>query len=229
MMNWKEFSRTCGHDVEMRERRQAAATKQWWDNWVRKNVAMSHDHVARTLNGVQTILPDEKELIWKAILCRMSVSIIENKTWYRSRKSCSGMFVRPITYYPYRALAYDMAYCSGLCNNDQLNRTVAWGKRLFPEEGLLQPDCSGSFWHRLFAEMPPYSAEDVLHVEPDSSVTRKIAPGEEYQRIDQLRWGIFYLFVIEAHFAGIDQVVPYLNTRLQWFEQNWKRLCGTKA
>ena len=104
MMNWKEFSRTCGYDVEMRERRQAAAAKQWWDSWVRQHVAMSRDYVSRTLTGVQTILPDEKELIWKAILCRMSVSLIENKTWDRSRKSCSGMFVRPITYYPFRAL-----------------------------------------------------------------------------------------------------------------------------
>ena len=129
------------------EQRKAAHEKQeaWW-----QEAAATARWAAQTITeSAAELLPeckDAKALAWKAILCQVSAGLIESGLWNGTWGDKAEQAVSGRIFYPYRALANDLADSSGISNSAAIEKAVRTRTPLFQAEGQLSDKVCGEFW-----------------------------------------------------------------------------------
>ena len=229
---WRDwYLTTFGHDIEMEERRQAARTAAGWKAWLDETGGVLHAAAGSFLRAAGVLLPGEKDaerLAWQAFLCQVTAGLIEGGRWNARQSTNVGMFVGSQTFYPYRALAYDLAELSGLCSGNELENAVLAGTPLFLEGGGLTAERCGTFWQKVIARLPPYCGEEEPSM-AEGEVTLSYAPDTPWELRNGIEHLASSLFPAAAFFAwAADGEMDRRNTRLlKAFAAHWRALRGT--
>ena len=143
------------------EQRKAARERQnaWW-----KNAAVTTRSAALTFVEAVTRLlptyPESKSFAWQVVLCQVSTGLIEGGLWNGTWDDEVDDSVIGRIFYPYRALANDLADFSGISSSDAMEKAVRSKKPLFQSEGQLTDKVCGKFWELMIAQLPPYGKEE---------------------------------------------------------------------
>ena len=160
------------------EHRKAVREKQeaWW-----QEAAATARWAARTITeSAAELLPgrkDAKSLAWKAILCQVSTGLIESGLWNGTWGDKAEQAVSGRIFYPYRALANDLADFSDISSSDAMEKAVRSKKPLFQPEGQLTDKVCGEFWKLMIAQLPPYDKEEPSMQDGDLYMNRGFGAG----------------------------------------------------
>ena len=160
------------------EQRKAAREKQeaWW-----QEAATTARWAAQTITeSAAELLPgrkDAKALAWKAILCQVSAGLIESGLWNGAWGDKAEQAVSGRIFYPYRALANDLADSSGISNSATIEKAVRTRTPLFQPEGQLTDKVCGEFWELLIEQLPPYDKEEPSMQDGDLYMNRSFGVG----------------------------------------------------
>lgn len=209
------------------EQRKAAREKQeaWW-----QEAAATARWAAQTITeSAAELLPgqkDAKALTWKAILCQVSAGLIESGLWNGAWGDKAEQAVSGRIFYPYRALANDLAGSSGISNSATIERAVRTRTPLFQPEGLLTDKVCGKFWELLIEQLPPYDKEEPSMQGGDLYMNRGSSVGNSAEHaIEKI---LRSLLPLASLFAG-DEGDTRDNRYLGYFTTHWKRLRGEKV
>ena len=209
------------------EQRKAAREKQeaWW-----QEAAATARWAAQTITeSAAELLPgrkDAKSLAWKAILCQVSTGLIEGGLWNGTWGDKAEQPVSGRIFYPYRALANDLADISGISNSATIEKAVRTRKPLFQPEGQLTDKVCGEFWELLIAQLPPYDKEEPSMQDGDLYMNRGFGAGNSAEHaIEKI---LCSLLPLASLFAG-DEGDTRDNRYLGYFTTHWKRLRGEKV
>ena len=209
------------------EQRKAARERQdaWW-----QEAAATARWAAQTITeSAAELLPgrkDAKSLAWKAILCQVSTGLIESGLWNGTWGDKAEQSVSGRIFYPYRALANDLADLSGISNSATIEQAVRTRKALFQLEGQLTDKVCGEFWELLIGQLPPYDKEDPSMQDGDLYTNRGFGAGNSAEHaIEKI---LCSLLPLASLFAG-DEGDTRDNRYLGYFTEHWKRLRGEKV
>ncbi len=208
------------------EQRRAVREKQeaWWQEaaatarWATQTITES---AADLLPGQK----DAKSLAWKAILCQVSAGLIESGLWNGTWGDKAEQAVSGRIFYPYRALANDLADSSGISNSATIEKAVRTRTPLFQAEGQLTDKVCGEFWELLIEQLPPYGKEEPSMQDGDLYMNRGFGVGNAAEHtIEKI---LCSLLPLASLFAG-DEGDTRDNRYLGYFTTHWKRLRGEK-
>ena len=209
------------------EQRRAVREKQeaWW-----QEAAATARWAAQTITeSAAELLPgrkDAKSLAWKAILCQVSAGLIESGLWNGTWGDKAEQAVSGRIFYPYRALANDLADISGISNSATIEKAVRTRKPLFQPEGQLTDKVCGEFWELLIGQLPPYDKEEPSMQDGDLYTNRGFGVGNAAEHaIEKI---LCSLLPLASLFAG-DEGDTRDNRYLGYFTTHWKRLRGEKV
>lgn len=209
------------------EQRKAAHEKQeaWW-----QEAAATARWAAQTITeSAAELLPeckDAKALAWKAILCQVSAGLIESGLWNGTWGDKAEQAVSGRIFYPYRALANDLADSSGISNSATIEKAVRTRTPLFQAEGQLSDKVCGEFWELMIEQLPPYDKEEPSMQDGDLYMNRGFGVGNSAERaIEKI---LRNLLPLASLFAG-DEGTTRDNRYLGYFTTHWKRLRGEKV
>ena len=209
------------------EQRKAVREKQeaWWQEaaatawWAAQTITES---AAELLPGRK----DAKSIAWKAILCQVSTGLIESGLWNGTWGDKAEQSVSGRIFYPYRALANDLADLSGISNSATIEKAVRTRTPLFQPEGRLTDKVCGEFWELLIGQLPPYDKEEPSMQDGDLYMNRGFGVGNSAEHaIEKI---LCSLLPLAALFAG-DEGDTRDNRYLGYFTAHWKRLRGEKV
>ncbi len=225
--NW--YFATFGHDIEMWERRTIARAEEDWSDWLNGAVQVTRHAAELFVGAACAMLPgrDSEQLAWQAFLCQVSAALAEGDQWNVRQSTNTGVCVGSRIFYPYRALAGDLADCSGVCSRRDLERAVNRRRLLFPEAGELTADRCGSFWQQVIAQLPPYNGETEPAVH-GGEISLAYAPGFSGKKQEILSDMLTGLFLVSAFFAGAGEPdADRHGTRLlRCFTARWQAMQG---
>lgn len=209
------------------EQRKAAREKQ--EAW-RQEAAATARWAAQTITeSAAELLPgrkDAKALAWKAILCQVSAGLIESGLWNGAWGDKPEQAVSGRIFYPYRALANDLADSSGISNSATIEKAVRSRTPLFQPEGQLTDKVCGKFWELLIEQLPPYDKEEPSMQDGDLYMNRGFGVGNSAEHaIEKI---LRSLLPLASLFAG-DEGDTRDNRYLGYFTTHWKRLRGEKV
>ena len=209
------------------EQRKAAREKQevWW-----QEAATTARWAAQTITeSAAELLPgrkDAKALAWKAILCQVSAGFIESGLWNGAWGDKAEQAVSGRIFYPYRALANDLADSSGISNSATIEKAVRTRTPLFQPEGQLTDKVCGEFWELLIEQLPPYDKEEPSMQDGDLYMNRSFGVWNSAEHaIEKI---LRSLLPLDSLFAG-DEGDTRDNRYLGYFTTHWKRLRGEKV
>lgn len=209
------------------EQRRAVREKQevWW-----QEAATTARWAAQTITeSAAELLPgrkDAKSLAWKAILCQVSTGLIESGLWNGTWGDKAEQSVSGRIFYPYRALANDLADISGISNSATIEKAVRTRMPLFQAEGQLSDKVCGEFWELLIGQLPPYDKEEPSMQDGDLYTNRGFGMGDSAEHaIEKI---LCSLLPLASLFAG-DEGDTRDNRYLGYFTTHWKRLRGEKV
>ena len=165
------------------EQRKAVREKQevWW-----QEAAATARWAAQTITeSAAELLPgrkDAKSLAWKAILCQVSTGLIESGLWNGTWGDKAEQAVSGRIFYPYRALANDLADSSGISNSATIEKAVRTRTPLFQAEGQLTDKVCGKFWEMMIEQLPPYDKEEPSMQDGDLYMNRGFGVGNSAER-----------------------------------------------
>ena len=212
------------------EQREAACERQeaWW-----QEAATTARWAAQTITeSAAELLPgrkDAKSLAWKAILCQVSAGLIESGLWNGAWGDRAEQAVSGRIFYPYRALANDLADSSGISNSATMEKAVRSRQPLFQPEGQLTDKVCGKFWEMMIEQLPPYDKEEPSMQDGDLYMRR--AFGGKNHTESAIEDTLCSILPLAAFFAGCTgEKADARNDRfLGYFTSHWKRLRGEKV
>ena len=212
------------------EQRKAARERQnaWW-----KNAAVTTRSAALTFVEAVTRLlptyPESKAFAWQVVLCQVSTGLIESGLWNGTWDDEVDDSVIGRIFYPYRALANDLADFSGISSSDAMEKAVRSKKPMFQSEGQLSDKVCGEFWELLIAKLPPYGKEEPSMQDGHLYMCR--AFGGKNHTESAIEDALCSILPLAAFFAGCtDEKADTRNNRyLGYFTTHWKRLRGEKV
>lgn len=212
------------------EQREAACERQeaWW-----QEAATTARWAAQTITeSAAELLPgrkDAKSLAWKAILCQVSAGLIESGLWNGAWGDRAEQAVSGRIFYPYRALANDLADSSGISNSATMEKAVRSRQPLFQPEGQLTDKVCGKFWEMMIEQLPPYDKEEPSMQDGDLYMRR--AFGGKNHTESAIEDTLCSILPLAAFFAGCtDEKADTRNNRyLGYFTEHWKQLRGEKV
>ena len=212
------------------EQRKAARERQnaWW-----KNAAVTTRNAALTFVEAVTRLlptyPESKSFAWQVVLCRVSTGLIEGGLWNGTWDDEVDDSVIGRIFYPYRALANDLADFSGISSSDAMERAVCAKKPLFQAEGQLTDKACGKFWELMIGQLPPYSKEAPSM--QDGHLYMGRAFGGKNLTENAIEDALCSILPLAAFFAGCtgEKADARNNRFLGYFTTHWKRLRGEKV
>lgn len=209
------------------EQREAARERQnaWWQN----AAATTRNAALTFVEAVTRLLPtypESKAFAWRVVLCQVSAGLIEsglwNKTW---DDEVDGSVIGRI-FYPYRALANDLADISGISNSATIEKAVRSRTPLFQPEGQLTDKVCGKFWELMIEQLPPYDKEEPSMQDGHLYMSRGFGVGNSAEHaIEEI---LCSLLPLVSLFAG-DEGDTRGNRYLGYFTTHWKRLRGEKV
>ena len=156
--NW--YLSTFGHDMEMAERKKVSQMEANWEDWLNGAAQVVRNAANIFLESAGMLLPpNSKKLAWQTLLYQMMAGLVEGNQWNISEHTNTNMFVGNRVFYPYRALAFDLAKISGQCSEHEMEKAILRGEPLFSDVGALTAEHCGSFWRQVIMQLPPYNEE----------------------------------------------------------------------
>lgn len=212
------------------EQRRAARERQnaWW-----KNAAVTTRNAALTFVDAVTRLlptyPESKAFAWRAVLCQVSTGLIESGLWNGTWDDEVDDSVIGRVFYPYRALANDLADFSGISNSATIEKAVRSRQPLFQSEGQLTDKVCGKFWELMIGQLPPYSKEAPSM--QDGHLYMGRAFGGKNLTENAIEDALCSILPLASFFAGCTgEKADARNDRfLGYFTSHWKRLRGEKV
>lgn len=212
------------------EQRKAARERQnaWW-----KNAAVTTRNAALTFVDAVTRLlptyPESKVFTWRVVLCQVSTGLIESGLWNGTWDDEVDDSVIGRIFYPYRALANDLADFSGISSSDAMERAVCAKKPLFQAEGQLTDEACGKFWELLIEQLPLYDKE--YPSMQDGHLYMGRAFGGENLMESAIEDALCSILPLASFFAGYtgEKADARNNRFLGYFTEHWKRLRGEKV
>lgn len=129
-------------------------------------------------------------------------------------------------FYPYLALANDLADSSGISSSAAIGQAVRSGRPLFQPEGQLTATACGEFWELMIEQLPPYDREEPSMQNGDLCMNRGFGVGSSAEhKIEKI---LCCLLPLASLFAG-DEGDSRDNRYLGYFTGHWKRLRGEKV
>lgn len=212
------------------EQRKAARERQnaWWKNAAvtTRNAALTFvDAVARLL----PTYPESKAFAWRVVLCQVSTGLIESGLWNGTWDDEEDDSVIGRVFYPYRALANDLADFSGISNSATIEKAVRSRQPLFQSEGQLTDGTCGKFWELLIGQLPPYDKEDPSMQGGHLYMGR--AFGGKNLTESAIEDILCSILPLASFFAGCtgEKADTRNNCFLGYFTEHWKRLRGEKV
>lgn len=207
--------------------RDAARQRQeaWW-----QEAAATARWAAQTITeSAEELLPGRKDaaaLAWKAILCQASTGLIESRLWAGVWGDKEEQAVSGRIFYPYLALANDLADSSGISSSAAIGQAIRSGRPLFQPEGQLTAAACGEFWELMIEQLPPYDKEEPSMQNGDLCMNRGFGVGSSAaHKIEKI---LCCLLPLASLFAG-DEGDSRDNRYLGYFTGHWKRLRGEKV
>lgn len=212
------------------EQRKAARERQnaWW-----KNAAVTTRNAALTFVDAVTRLlptyPESKAFAWRVVLCQVSAGLIESGLWNGTWDDEVDDSVIGRVFYPYRALANDLADFSGISNSATIEKAVRSRQPLFQSEGQLTNKACGKFWELMIGQLPPYSKEAPSM--QDGHLYMGRAFGGKNLTENAIEDALCSILPLAAFFAGCtgEKADARNNRFLGYFTSHWKRLRGEKV
>ncbi len=212
------------------EQRKAAREQQnaWW-----KNAAVTTRNAALTfVDAVSRLLPtypESKAFAWRVVLCQVSTGLIESGLWNGAWDDEVDDSVIGRVFYPYRALANDLADFSGISNSATIEKAVRSRQPLFQPEGQLTDKACGKFWELMIEQLPPYDKEEPSMQDGHLYMGRAF-DGENLTE-SAIEDALCSILPLAAFFAGCtDEKADTRDNRyLGYFTTHWKRLRGEKV
>ena len=212
------------------EQRKAARERQnaWW-----KNAAVTTRNAALTFVDAVTRLlptyPESKAFAWRVVLCQVSAGLIESGLWNGTWDDEVDDSVIGRVFYPYRALANDLADFSGISNSATIEKAVRSRQPLFQSEGQLTDKACGKFWELMIGQLPPYSKEAPSM--QDGHLYMGRAFGGKNLTENAIEDALCSILPLAAFFAGCtgEKADARNNRFLGYFTSHWKRLRGEKV
>ena len=212
------------------EQRKAARERQnaWW-----KNAAVTTRNAALTFVDAVTRLlptyPESKAFAWRVVLCQVSAGLIESGLWNGTWDDEVDDSVIGRVFYPYRALANDLADFSGISNSATIEKAVRSRQPLFQSEGQLTDKACGKFWELMIGQLPPYSKEAPSM--QDGHLYMGRAFGGKNLTENAIEDTLCSILPLVAFFAGCtgERADNRDNRYLGYFTTHWKRLRGEKV
>ena len=212
------------------EQRRAARERQnaWW-----KNAAVTTRNAALTFVDAVTRLlptyPESKAFAWRVVLCQVSTGLIESGLWNGTWDDEVDDSVIGRVFYPYRALANDLADFSGISNSATIEKAVRSRQPLFQSEGQLTDKVCGKFWELMIGQLPPYSKEAPSM--QDGHLYMGRAFGGKNLTENAIEDALCSILPLASFFAGCTgEKADARNDRfLGYFTSHWKRLRGEKV
>lgn len=212
------------------EQRKAARKRQeiWWQNAAvtTRNAALTFvDAVTRLL----PTYPESKAFAWRVVLCQVSTGLIESGLWNGTWDDEVDDSVIGRVFYPYRALANDLADFSGISNSATIEKAVRSRQPLFQSEGQLTDKVCGKFWELMIGQLPPYSKEAPSM--QDGHLYMGRAFGGKNLTENAIEDALCSILPLASFFAGCTgEKADARNDRfLGYFTSHWKRLRGEKV
>lgn len=209
------------------EQREAARERQnaWW-----QNAAVTTRNAALTFVEAVTRLlptyPESKAFAWRVVLCQVSAGLIESGLWNKTWDDEVDDSVIGRIFYPYRALANDLADISGISNSATIEKAVRSRTPLFQPEGQLTDKVCGKFWELMIEQLPPYDKEEPSMQDGHLYMSRGFGVGNSAEHaIEEI---LCSLLPLVSLFAG-DEGDTRGNRYLGYFTTHWKRLRGEKV
>ena len=212
------------------EQRKAARERQnaWW-----KNAAVTTRNAALTFVDAVTRLlptyPESEAFAWRVVLCQVSTGLIESGLWNGTWDDEVDDSVIGRVFYPYRALANDLADFSGISNSATIEKAVRSRQPLFQSEGQLTDKACGKFWELMIGQLPPYDKEDPSM--QDGRLYMGRAFNGENLTESAIEDVLCSILPLAAFFAGCtgEKADTRNNRFLGYFTEHWKRLRGEKV
>lgn len=212
------------------EQRKAARERQnaWW-----KNAAVTTRNAALTFVDAVTRLlptyPESEAFAWRVVLCQVSTGLIESGLWNGTWDDEVDDSVIGRVFYPYRALANDLADFSGISNSATIEKAVRSRQPLFQSEGQLTDKACGKFWALMIGQLPPYDKEDPSM--QDGRLYMGRAFNGENLTESAIEDVLCSILPLAAFFAGCtgEKADTRNNRFLGYFTEHWKRLRGEKV
>lgn len=212
------------------EQRKAARERQnaWW-----KNAAVTTRNAALTFVDAVTRLlptyPESEAFAWRVVLCQVSTGLIESGLWNGTWDDEVDDSVIGRVFYPYRALANDLADFSGISNSATIEKAVRSRQPLFQSEGQLTDKACGKFWELMIGQLPPYDKEDPSM--QDGHLYMGRAFNGENLTESAIEDVLCSILPLAAFFAGCtgEKADTRNNRFLGYFTEHWKRLRGEKV
>lgn len=207
------------------EQRKAARERQnaWW-----KNAAVTTRNAALTFVDAVTRLlptyPESKAFAWRVVLCQVSAGLIESGLWNGTWDDEVDDSVIGRVFYPYRALANDLADFSGISNSATIEKAVRSRQPLFQSEGQLTDKACGKFWEMMIGQLPPYSKEAPSM--QDGHLYMGRAFGGKNLTENAIEDTLCSILPLASFFAGCtgEKADNRDNRYLGYFTTHWKRL-----
>ena len=235
--NW--YLRTYGLDIEREERQKASQREAGWDEWLGQKAYRTHMAAERFLAAAVSLLDSDRLetriLAWKAMLCQVTTVLIDGTLWDRCEQTAPGMFVPGTTFYPYRALAYDLANISAVCSKKELEKAAQRRQPLYQEEGALTEKDCGAFWSRVIGQLSPYY-KDYQGECYENQLSLRLLPGTEdtiEKSLDALQENLVELLNVFADEAASSDLEDRFseNFAAHWIDQRstWIIFLNTTA
>ena len=212
------------------EQREAARERQnaWWQN----AAATTRNAALTFVEAVKRLLPtypESKAFAWRVVLCQVSTGLIESGLWNGTWDDEVDDSVIGRIFYPYRALANDLADFSGISNSATIEKAVRSRQPLFQSEGQLTDKICGKFWELMIGQLPPYDKEDPSMQGGHLYMGR--AFGGKNLTESAIEDILCSILPLASFFAGCtgERADNRDNRYLGYFTTHWKRLRGEKV
>ncbi|WP_297720066.1 hypothetical protein [Intestinimonas sp.] len=225
--NW--YLSTFGHDMEMAERKKVSQMEANWEDWLNGAAQVVRNAANIFLESAGMLLPpNSKKLAWQTLLYQMMAGLVEGNQWNISEHTNTNMFVGNRVFYPYRALAFDLAKISGQCSEHELEKAILRGAPLFSDVGALTAEHCGSFWRQVIMQLPPYNEESEPEIQGGKLESLSYAPGFSSELQSGIENMVTSLFPLASFFAGAtEDAADRRNTRfLNYFVLHWRTIQG---
>ena len=222
--DWYDY--TFGIDETEHELEETAEAEERWSRWYNNVYSIIERAYNTVLSESQALFPiwDDRtrELTERTFYHWVTSGFLAGNLWNETWSAGAGMYTSTVHLIPYQSLIRNLSeeYPS-CCSFSDITNSIAGGKPLFENEGLLVDERIGTYWEELLSVLPTYHEQPLAIF--DCYCRISFPPGEDV-KIDTLSRLLQSLFPMFTFFAGYSQVASdeKLKHFRECFEAHWK-------